>query len=216
MRALVLCWVPNATQSSPIQGWGAHSTRRLHRQLFRCLNLAFTKLPCANASAEVTVYVSERWNSWGQVWKGDIIGGEERKVEQGGKVKAAFEKLRQIYNGIQKEMCRLTDGWSASGPCDTKTIAQIFFLRERNNIKSDAAAAIRWIIKKKTTIRVYTFLESCRKEKVVSIVLFTYRFWHRILLTEQTILEWPLEFYLWQALAVPQSFKSLGMNTQQK
>lgn len=34
--------------------------------------------PFSNASVEVSVYVSERWNSWGQVWEGDIIGGEER------------------------------------------------------------------------------------------------------------------------------------------
>lgn len=34
---------------------------------------------------EVTVYVSRRWNSWGQVWEDDIMmEGEERKVETGG------------------------------------------------------------------------------------------------------------------------------------
>lgn len=75
------------TPASSLQDWGTQPKTLQdgwrHGRVFCCLSLAFSKLPFAKSSMDVTVYVSERWNSWGQVWEGDIIDGGRGRWKQG-------------------------------------------------------------------------------------------------------------------------------------
>lgn len=168
-----------ALPSNINQDWGTHSTRRwaATRTLFPVLEFGLYQIP--NASVEVTVYDSERWNSWGQVWEGDLIGGGKGEERRGRRKRWGEEAWRQPLKKLLKNWlmtenmrgtCRLKMDGLRQVHLTPEHLHKCFFEREMTmNLMLLLQLDYKWA----PAIRVFTLLRICRKEEVASISALT-------------------------------------------